>query len=170
VVYFRPCSDVTQIFIISGTSWTVPADWNSADNRVEVIGGGGGGQTANSSFAGSGAGGGAYSKIANISLGGGNTIAIQVGEGGLPSAVGGDTWFNGTSIGTSSVGAKGGGGGADNSGGFGGSASSGLGETKFSGGNGAAVGGSNPWTGAGGGGAAGPNGAGGDGGSPSNQA
>jgi hypothetical protein len=34
---------VTQIFIISGTSWTVPSDWNSSNNTIETIGGGGGG-------------------------------------------------------------------------------------------------------------------------------
>jgi len=52
---------------------------------------------------------------------------------------------------------------------LGGAATSGIGETKFSGASGAAVGGFNPYTAAGGGGAAGPNGGGGDGGSPSNQ-
>jgi len=161
---------VTQIFILSGTSWTVPADWTSSNNSVETIGAGGGGETASLSYAGSGGGGGAYSKITNLSLNGGNTIAIQVGGGGLSGAAGGDTWFNGTSISTSSVSAQAGGGGADNSGGSGGASVSGIGETKFSGGNGAALGGPDPWTGAGGGGGAGPQGAGGDGGSPSNQA
>ena len=29
------------IFLTSGTSWTVPSDWNSANNTIEVIGGGG---------------------------------------------------------------------------------------------------------------------------------
>ncbi len=160
---------MTQIFIISGTSWTVPATWNSGNNSVETIGAGGGGQTADVSFAGSGGGAGAYSKITNASLSSGNTIVIQVGGAGLSGAVGGDTWFNGASISTSSVGARGGGGGTDNSGGVGGAATGGVGETKFSGASGAAVGGFNPYTGAGGGGAAGPNGAGGSGGSPNNQ-
>ena len=30
----------TRVFITSGTSWTVPSDWNSANNTIEVIGGG----------------------------------------------------------------------------------------------------------------------------------
>ena len=30
-----------QIFLTSGTSWTVPADWNPLNNSVELIGGGG---------------------------------------------------------------------------------------------------------------------------------
>ena len=138
-----------QIFITFGTSWTVPSDWNSSNNSVETIGAGGGGQTASMFYAGSGGGGGAYSKVTNLVLNGGDSIAIGVGEGGLPGAVGGDTWFNGTSISACSVGAQGGGGGSDNSGGLGGTSANGVGETKFSGGNGAAVGGSNPWTGTG---------------------
>lgn len=29
------------IFLASGTAWQVPANWNSASNTIEVIGGGG---------------------------------------------------------------------------------------------------------------------------------
>lgn len=150
---------MTQVFIVSGTSWTVPADWNSADNIVETIGAGGGGQTANSSYAGSGGGGGAYSKITNLSLTAGNAVTIQVGAGGSAGSVGANTWFNGTSVITSSVGATGGGGGANNSGGAGGAAASGVGTIRYSGGSGGTDN-SNPFGGGGGGGAAGPNGAG----------
>jgi hypothetical protein len=164
------CWFVIQVFIISGTSWTVPVDWNAANNSVETIGAGGGGQTADISYAGSGGGGGAYSKITNLSLTGGDTIALQIGGGGLPGAAGGDTWFNGTSLNSCSVGAAGGGAGNDNAGGAGGASTSSIGPTKFSGGSGAAVGGSDAWAGAGGGGAAGPDGPGGNGGSPNNQA
>src|SRR3989344_3242542 len=49
--YMNPPSGVTIgscgpkiIFLTSGTSWTVPADWNSSNNTIEVIGGGGGGR------------------------------------------------------------------------------------------------------------------------------
>ncbi len=160
--------DMSQIFIISGTSWTVPTDWNSADNSIETIGAGGGGQTATASYAGSGGGGGAYSKITNIPLTGGTAIPVQIGTGGSAGATGGSTWFNGAALAASSVGSAGGVGGADNSGGLGGAAASGVGATKFSGGNGAAVGGINPYGGGGGGGAGGPNGNGGAGGSPNN--
>ena len=41
---------MTQVFIIAGTSWTVPADWNSADNSIETIGAGGGGSNADINF------------------------------------------------------------------------------------------------------------------------
>ena len=36
------------IFLTSGTSWTVPSDWNNAVNTIEVIGGGGGATDGNS--------------------------------------------------------------------------------------------------------------------------
>jgi len=99
---------MTQIYIISGTSCMVPADWSNS-NTIETVGGGGGGGTPNSSsFSGSGGGGGGYSKISNIS-GLSGTLTIQVGAGGAPGVSGGDTWFNGPTLGASSVGAKGGG-------------------------------------------------------------
>ena len=153
---------MTQIFIVSGTSWTVPGDWSNS-NTIETIGGGGGGGTG-SSDAGSGGGGGAYSKITN--LGGlSGSITIQVGTGGASDTAGGDTWFNGVSLVASSVGAKAGGAGSNNGiAGPGGLASGGVppGGIKYSGGDGGSTGG-NPWAGAGGGGAAGPNGVGGNG-------
>lgn len=127
---------MTQIFIISGKSWTVPADWNSSDNTVETIGAGGGGQRANASYTGSGGGGGAYSKTTNLSLTAGSNITIQIGAGGTTGSAGGDTWFNGSTLATSSVAVKGGDGGADNARGAGGDAASGIGTVTYSGGKG----------------------------------
>ena len=161
------------VVLTSGTSWTVPADWSNANNTIEVIGGGGGGGGSGlnpNNGGGSGGGGGAYSKVSNVSLTPNSTVTIQIGAGGgggwqnSGPGVGGDTWFNGPSLATSSVGAKGGAGGTYvNTTGAGGSAGSGVGTTKFSGGTGASggpagvnVGGG----GGGGGGAAGPKGAG----------
>lgn len=80
------------VILTSGTSWTVPTDWNSTNNTIEVIGGGGG-----------------YSKITNLSLTVGASITYQIGSGGAASTAGGNTWFNGASFGVSSVGAVGGG-------------------------------------------------------------
>ena len=57
--------DVTQIYIISGTSWTVPSDWSNT-NTIETIGGGGGGGPRATASR-SGGGGGGYSKISNLS-------------------------------------------------------------------------------------------------------
>lgn len=153
------------VFLTSGASWTVPADWNSSANTIEVIGAGGGGGGGGYS-----AGGGGYSKISNLSLNAGNSVTYQVGIGGTSGATtsgttvtptsgtaGGDTYFNGTgtTCASQSVCAKGGGAGTSSSAGAGGSSSSGIGTTKYSGGNGIGAGG--------GGGAAGPNGAGGGG-------
>lgn len=142
---------MTQIVLTSGTSWTVPADWNSAANTVEVIGGGAGGINTTSNNAGSGGGG--YSKAVNVSLTVGVSVAYVIGAGGNQATAGGDTWFNGASLAASSVGAKGGSAGSGSTGGAGGAASAGVGSTKYSGGAGESGGRA-------GGGAAGLNGAG----------
>jgi len=162
-----------QIFLTSGTSWTVPSNWNSSNNTIEVIGGGGaGGNPLSGSYAPSAGGGGGYSKSVNLSLTPGGSVTYQIGAGGVHSNTtgaaggnGGDTWFNSASFPSSgqAVGAKGGQGGQTGAtAGTGGAAASGYatgtGNAKFSGGNGGS-GGSG-----GGGGAAGPNGNGGTGG------
>lgn len=157
------------VFITSGTTWTVPTDFSNV-NTIEVIGGGGGGQSGNSSYRGGGGGGGGYSRIDNVSLTPGSTIAIQVGARGGIAASGGDTYLcnsmlNCTSINGAAVvvGAKGGAGAFNQNGGVGGAALAGIGAIKYSGGSG---GGSGSYfgSGGGGGGAAGPNGDGGIGG------
>jgi hypothetical protein len=147
-------SSPVQTFLTSGTSWTVPSNWNSANNTIEVIGAGGGGNIGDG-----GGGGGAYSEIFNLSLSPDASVTYQVGTGGTaggsPTA-GGDTYFNGTGTTCSgqSVCAQGGSSGNTQTGG---QSSSGTGTTKFSGGTGAL----NLCTnGCGGGGAAGPHGAG----------
>jgi hypothetical protein len=155
------------VFLTTGTSWTVPADWNNASNTIECIGAGGGGVDGTVAVvgAGGGGGGGAYSKIANLTLTPGSAITVQVGTGGTRAAsggtagAGGDTYFNGASLAASSVGAKGGAGANGTTGGAGGNAAIGVGTTKSSGGNGA-DGGAGRNGGPGGGGAAGPNGVG----------
>lgn len=163
------------VFLTSGTTWTVPADWN-ASNTIEVIGGGGGGdvpaQGAFASGQGAGGGGGGYSKAVNVALTPGSTVAYAIGTGGGASVNGGDTWFcNGTSncsaiTGTAVVaGAKGGTGAAGSNRGGGGLASAGVGNVKYAGGDGGDNSGQGAGqAGTGGGGAAGPNGNGGRGG------
>jgi Putative Ig domain len=156
--------------------WTVPTDFVST-NTIECIGGGGTGGNGLVGVA-TGGGGGAYAKISNLTLAPGAQISYQLGATAT-GPVGTDTWFNGASLATSSVGAKGGSDGnavtGANSpsvlpGGLGGQASASVGTTKYSGGSGGTAqtsiitGGGRP-TGSGGGGAAGPGGPGGDGGS-----
>lgn len=181
-----------QIFLTSGTTWTVPSDWSNSNNTIEVIGGGGGAGAGFSDSSGSGGegggggGGGAYSKATNVTLSPGSTVSISIGVAGSGGAssgnsgsAGGDTYLcnsinNCGSIAGSAVvvGAKGGSGGVagasavPGAGGAGGVAASGIGSTKFgggAGGTGAATGGGSGGGGGGGGGAAGPNTVGGGG-------
>src|SRR3989338_5551094 len=85
---------VNFIFTMTGsTSWTVPPDWNSSNNTVEVSGGGGGGATGSES-GGAGGTGGSYAKKSNVSLTPGGTATIFVGTGGGAGVAGGDSYFN----------------------------------------------------------------------------
>lgn len=137
---------VVFITTTGSSSWTVPADFSSTNTILTIGGGGGaGGPLSGSNYAGGG-GGGAFSQISNLTLTPGASVTVQVGTGGAHGAAGnsgtagGDTWLNGASLAASSVGAKGGGFGNSSStvpvGGTGGAAASGIGTTKFSGGNG----------------------------------
>lgn len=172
-------ADETQvIFLTSGTSWTVPSDWSDDDNSIEVIGGGGSSRSSFGFGGVSGGGGGGYSKSNNVSLTPEATVTYAVGAGGVgdDTTPGGDTWFcnsttncasiTGTSV---VVGAKGG---KSHDGSasppiLGGQAGEGVGDVKYSGGNGGTPtgGGFNHHTG--GGGAGGPGGDGKAGGSGS---
>ena len=171
------------IFLTSGSTWTVPNDWNNSNNTIECIGAGGGGSAmvgqAGYGEIATGGGGGAYSKISNLSLTYGANISISVGTGGAcgiatygnsPQAAtnGGSTWFNGTALSSASVSAQGGaagtyktggGGGISVTGSSGGLASAGIGTIKYSGGNSGSMSNGSPCSmSSGGGGAAGPNG------------
>lgn len=153
----------TTTFLTSGTSWTVPSDWNSSNNTIEVIGGGGDGVIGSGNNGGGGGGGGAYSKSVNVSLTAGASVTYAVG------GIAGDTYFcNSTSncasiAGTAVVaGAKGGATASAGTGGAGGAAASGVasgtGSIKNSGGTGANGVGTFCNAGGGGGGAAGSTG------------
>lgn len=178
----RSISTATKVIYLTATSsttWVVPGDWNSLNNTVEVIGGGGGtyGSGANDCPSGGG-GGGAYAKATNINLTAGASISYSVGGGGVGGyngsngTAGSDSWFNGSAVAGSSVGAKGGGYAACASVGTGGAASASVGGAgggttnpgvpyAYSGGTG---GDRLDLGGGGGGGAGGPNGAGAKGG------
>jgi hypothetical protein len=72
---------MTVIFLVSGTSWTVPSDWSNT-NTIECIGGGGGGSAATSGLSnGPGGGGGEYRKVVNVT-GLSGSISISIGTGG----------------------------------------------------------------------------------------
>lgn len=152
-----------------GLSWPVPANWNDAENTIELLGGGGAGSSGPGTWAGSGGGGGAYSRVQNVDLTPSALVPFKVGPGGNSGTPdGGDSWFGHASFGSSIVAGKAGLGAGPGLAQFGtgGQASQGIGSVKTSGGNGgrgAPRGESR--AGAGGGGAAGgPNGNGGHGG------
>lgn len=76
---------------IATTSWTVPADWNPANNIIHMIGAGGGGggnreTNGNNKSAGGGGGGGGYTKIINYSAAAGTLISVTAGTGGTGGA------------------------------------------------------------------------------------
>ncbi|TSD04961.1 MAG: exported hypothetical protein [Parcubacteria group bacterium Greene0714_7] len=134
-----------RVFLTSGTSWTVPADWSDVDT-IETIGGGGHGGSAN--VGGGGGGGGAYASISNLDLTAGASVTYRV----IATS---DTVFNTTATTcagspTPSVCAKGGTTASGSTNGTGGTAAASVGTVKYSGSDGASWGGN----------AAGPNGAG----------
>jgi fibronectin-binding autotransporter adhesin len=143
-------------------AWIAPVGITKA--LISVWGAGGGGGGNNTATAGGGGGGGGAFSRSVVSVIPGNTYSLTVGAGGIAGTdindatgdggAGGDSWFtNGAS--TLAL-AKGGSGGARRSstqaGGAGGPASSGIGDFKYSGGNGG-NGNSTDWGFAGGGGA-----------------
>jgi hypothetical protein len=90
--------DRTVYRITTGTTWTVPVDWNSSNNNIYLIGGGGGGANSaasgNNRAGGSGGGGGGYTVVSNFSVAPGTTVTYAVGAGGSSAADGGNTTWN----------------------------------------------------------------------------
>lgn len=165
-------SSQTKYSVSANTTTTQTTDLVPANCYYVLIecigGGGGGGGSRRTSYGGSGGGGGAYS-AALVAVTPGSTLYIQTGGGGTSGydangGNGGDSWVKTVSqSGAELCLAKGGLGGQRRQGtrGAGGSASSGFGDIKYSGGGGA-KGGGNGNAGGGGGNAAGLGGAGGD--------
>jgi len=144
----------------SNNTWTCPAGVTSVDVECWGGGGGGGGSSGIGKYPGGG-GGGAYSKKTGIAVTPTTGYTVHVGSfgtGGVKAngTVGGDSYF----INTGTVLAKGGGYGQTNAIGAGGAATSGVGDTKTSGGDGYRY--SSGTSGGGGGGGAGDANDGGD--------
>lgn len=85
--------------LTTGTSWTVPADWNSGNNNIYLLGAGGGGATSvasgNNRAAGGGGGGGGYTALTNQTLTPSAVIPYTIGTSGSNTS-GGNTTFGGT--------------------------------------------------------------------------
>lgn len=140
----------TVIFLTSGSSWTVPVDFDPLNNFIECVGAGAGGSTL-----GGGGQGGGYSRKDNVNISPGSIIPYGIGSGGPSNTAGGDSWFHGSGFSSSVVGAKGGAAPSGVSGGDSDHVSLGRGVLKYKGGTGGNVASSNP---GGGGASAGPNG------------
>ncbi|HLO52977.1 MAG TPA: Ig-like domain-containing protein [Saprospiraceae bacterium] len=134
----NPPVATTQTYSTAGTyTFTVPAGVTTI--TVDTWGGGGrGGSRTSGSNAYGGGGGGAFSRH-TLSVTPGQTYTVTVGAGATSTAAGGDSWVSINTVGNAFVLAKGGLSVANNTvaGAAGGSAASGIGSIKFSGGNGA---------------------------------
>src|SRR5437868_3847707 len=77
-------AQATVVFILSGTSWTVPTDYTMSGSSIEAIGGGGagsagtGGCVSTGQQGGAGGAGGMYAKITNLSLVLGDVVAVSI--------------------------------------------------------------------------------------------
>jgi hypothetical protein len=171
----------TQRLLVSPTGSLqtdiVPSDWNSANNSIQTIGAGGSGAAVdtNGNRNVTGGGGGAWNRAVNVALTRGASASYQIGAGGAAVTqatagasagnAGGDTWYNGSTLGGSNVGSKGGAGGqVATNGGAGGDGPSGIGSSNNSGGRGGNSTNVSGQNATGGGGAGGPHGAGSNGG------
>ena len=110
-----------KVYLIeSGTSWTVPNDFNASNNSIHLFGGGGGGYKINSGLGSGvrtgrrGGGGGGYTSIVNFAGVRNQTIAYTIGQGGL-GTVGGNSDTDGGNT-TFSIHSAGGGGRGSNGG------------------------------------------------------
>ena len=132
---------VTTDTFTASTTWTAPTGVTSVTAEVWGGGGGGGGQNL-ATDGGGGGGGGAYSKQTAITVVPGNSYTVTVGAAGAGGTSGcGTTGGDSSFVNISTVLAKGGVGGCNSTGtppagGAGGAAASGVGGTKFDGGQG----------------------------------
>ena len=150
-------SAATQIFLTSGSTWTVPSDWNNAANTIECVGAGGNGSGATTGRVGGGGGGGAYAKISNLSLTPHGSVTYSVAAANSSATLANDTYFNGAASTTASLSCSGGLAASANVQGLGGTTANSTGTVEYSG-NTSAISGAT-----GGGGAGGPDGAGANG-------
>jgi hypothetical protein len=173
-----------QIVLTTGTTWSVPADWNNSSNTIEVIGGGAGGGGGTTNTRGGGGGGaGEYRRAENQSLTPGAVITYAIGGAGAAGTAGGGnggaggntSWNSGAMVangggaglgnGTGGAGGTGGSGGSVNNNGGGGG--NGHTATVAGGGGGGGAGGTTAAGSAGANGSAGAGGVGGNGGAAS---
>lgn len=151
------------IVLTAGSSFSVPADWNNADNSVHAFGASPNASNPAANNGGGGTGGGAWARTDNLVLTPSGSATYQIGVPGTP-----DTWLSNTGVTPVSTAtgvlAKGGSTNSNATGGQGGQAASCIGHAANNGGNGGNSAAAANSAGGGGGGAGGPFGAGGNGG------
>lgn len=127
-------------FYTSGTSWTVPSDWNNSSNEIVAIGGGGNGAAGSydvimgkdtfPGYCGGGGGGAACAVITNQTYTPGASRVMSI------AAAGADTTLRIDANTSNAIVAKGGAAGSVVAGGAGGTAAASTGSVKYSGGTG----------------------------------
>lgn len=122
-----------RVFGTATGTLAIPADFNTADNRVTCIGpGGSGAARQSSSIGGASGGGGALAYSLNVALPAGQNVDIQVGTGGSTTV----TWIKNAVAGTIQVQADYGRSGSGATAGVGGAIANCTGGTKHAGGTG----------------------------------
>ena len=89
------------VLLTSGTTWTVPANWNaSLPNFVYMFGGGGGGSSyalsGSTVVGGAGGGGGGFTLVQNYSTTAGSSVTYSIGAAGTAGTAGGTLSTGGT--------------------------------------------------------------------------
>lgn len=149
------------LFITSGTTFTVPSDFNTALNTAEAYGSGGNGAAGTVNGApGGGGGSGGYSIALNVPLIPGSTATVQIAVAGSGSTSANDTFLK-DSGGTTRVLAQSGGNGSASTGGTGPGTGRAVGNTITGGRAGGAASATTAAAGGGGAGGSGPAGLGG---------
>lgn len=94
---------ITQIVLTSGTSWTVPDDWNNDDvnSTIDALEAGqdgvhgGAASKSTQGVGGDGGGGGLLSRVTNFQANPGDTLTINIGAAGASP---GATWLSNTGV------------------------------------------------------------------------
>jgi hypothetical protein len=80
------------LYILTGTSFVLPSDWNPNNNRIFLVGGGGSGGPSYNSASGGGGGGGGFTLVQNYAAPPGATVSYSIGSGGYYANGGSTTW------------------------------------------------------------------------------
>lgn len=88
----------TTVYLSSGTSWSIPSNYQPIGSVFDMYGGGGagnGGQRDSAEAGGGGGGGGGFCRVTEFSLTPGGTLYYSIGAGGTSTGQdGGGTWIN----------------------------------------------------------------------------